>query len=303
MKLFDYCFNPNVFKNEIRVQASGMPSIRRVSPIKARQIRRGHDLARSYTTATLLNLDRLFSDSRLDSRRRLFVEQFFDTSPVSAVTLEKIRVLTRQLLEELLDPSLDPETSPRYVVGSAVHPQHGIQAFIVLNEPVRRIYLTEAFFDPGFNKYLPIRPRTFDMLGHNMASVLLHEISHLVLDTLDLAYLNASHPFLDLLETVTPGGKYRYRGLEQLQKNALSSTTPANELFRRIDDYDLNWHDFVGKPLQRILQMTGTRDLDDARRVFYSDENKRVDVILSNADSLTLLIAHLGRPAEFNPLH
>ncbi|NWA09667.1 hypothetical protein [Pseudomonas gingeri] len=303
MKLLDSCLNRRTISQEIRVQAIGIPCIRRLFPNRARLIQRGHEQALAYVTEALLNLDKLFSSARLDRRRRLFVEQFFDIPSVSAFTLGKIRVLAHRLLGELLDPSLNPETSSRYVVGTAIHPEHSVQAFTLLNEPIRKIYLTERFFDPGFDAYLPLRPRTFDLLGHSMATVLLHEISHLAFDTLDLVYVDANRPFLDLLETVTTEGKQRYSALEQIQKHALSSSTPAAQLFRELDDYDLRWYDLVGAPLQRVLQLTGTRDLDEARRVFFSDADKRVDVMLSNADSLALLLAHLGRPPEFHPLH
>ncbi|WP_338523283.1 hypothetical protein NUH87_26280 [Pseudomonas batumici] len=303
MKWFNYCSNRKAIREEMLVQAVGIDNIRRLYPNRARLIRHGHAQAVAYVSAALRNMDRLFSDSPLDQKRRLFVETFFDTSPVSERTIRKIQFRARMLLGKLLKPALDPETSLRYVVGSALHPEHGIQAFTLPNETARRIYLTERFFDPGFQVYLPLRPKTFDMLGHNMAAVLLHEISHLALDTLDYSYLDSSRPFLDLMDTSTLAGRLRHDALERIQKHAFSSTTPDNELFRELDDQDLYWSDLVGEPRQRVLQLTGARNLDDARRVFFSDENKRVDVMLDNADSLTLLLAHLGRPPEYHPPH
>jgi len=284
------------------VQAVGIDNIRRLYPDRARLIRHGHELAVTYLTNALTNMDRLSSVTRLDQKRRLFVETFFDMSPVSESALRKIKFRAHLLLGELLKPSLDPETSLRYVVGSTLHPEHSIQAFTVTHETARRIYLTERFFDPGFQVYLPLRPRTFDMLGHNMAAVLLHEVSHLVLDTFDYTYLDSSRPFLDLLDTSTLLGRLRHDALERIQQHGFSSTTPASELFKEPDDQERHWYDLVGKPCQRLLQLTGTGNLDEARRVFFVDENKRVDVILDNADSLTLLLAHLGRPLEYQPL-
>ncbi|NWB27255.1 hypothetical protein [Pseudomonas gingeri] len=301
MKLFDYCLNRRAIREEMRVEAVGMDSIRRLYPSRARMIRHAHEQAVSYLSDTMRNLDRLFFDGRLDQRRRLFVEKFFDTSQVSEYTIRKIKLRAHIMLGELLKPSLNPETSSRYIVGSAVHPEHSIQAFTLPREATRRIYFTERFFDPGFQVYLPMRPRTFDMLGHNMGTVLLHEVSHLVLDTVDLAYLDSSRPFLDLLDTSTLTGRIRHDALERIQKHGFSSSTPANELFKELDDYDLHWYDLVGKSCQRVLRLTGTQDLDEARRVFLSDENKRIDVILNNADSLALLLAHLGRPPEYHP--
>ncbi|MPQ65905.1 MULTISPECIES: hypothetical protein [unclassified Pseudomonas] len=302
MKLFDFCLTRRAIREQLRVQAIGINSIRRLYPDRARLIRRGHEQAAAYLTAAIGNMNRLFSDTRLDKKRRLFVEKFFDTSAVNESMIRKIKFRAHLLLGELLNPSLNPETSLRYVVGSALHPEYNIQAFILSNETARRIYLTERFFEPGFQVYLPLRPRTFDMQGHNMAAVLLHEVSHLVLDTIDFSPLDASRPFLDLLDTSTLLGRLHHDALERLQQHAFSSSTPDNELFKEPDDDDRHWHDVVGKPRQRLLQLTGARSLDEARRIFFSDENKRVDVMLENADSLTLLLTHLGRPPEYHPL-
>ena len=302
MKLFDFCLTRRAIREQMRVQAVGIRSIRRLYPNRARLIRHGHEQAVAYLTAALRNMDRLFSDTLLDKKRRLFVEKFFDTSAVNESMISKIKFRAHLLLGELLHPSLNPETSLRYVVGSALHPEHSVQAFTLPNETARKIYLTERFFEPGFQAHLPLRPRTFDMQGHNMASVLLHEVSHLVLDTIDFSYLDSSRPFLDLLDTSTLVGRLRHDALERIQQHAFSSSTPDNELFKEPGDEDEQWHDVEGKPLQRLLQLTGARNLDEARRVFFSDENKRVDVMLDNADSLTLLLAHLGRPREYHPL-
>ncbi|WP_248796768.1 hypothetical protein [Pseudomonas sp. MWU13-2105] len=302
MTLFNYCANRKAIREEMRVQAVGIDSIRLLYPNRARLIRHGHEQAVGYLTAAMRNMDRLFSDTALDRKRRLFVEKFFDTSVVSESMIRKIKFRAHMLLGELLKPSLNPENSLRYVVGSALYPEQRVQAFTLPNETARRIYLTERFFDPGFQAYLPLRPRTFDMLGHNMAAVLLHEVSHLVLDTLDFSYLDSSRPFVDLLDTSTLVGRLRHDALERVQEHSFSSSTPDNELFKESHDDDRHWHDVAGKHLQRLLLLTGARSLDEARRIFVSDENKRVDVMLDNADSLTLLLAHLGRPPEYHPM-
>ncbi|WP_248745656.1 hypothetical protein [Pseudomonas sp. MWU12-2037] len=301
MKLFDSCLNRRAIREEMRVQAIGIDSIRRLYPNRARMIRHAHEQAVAYLADTQKNMDRLFSEAPLDRKRRQFVEKFFDIASVSESTIQKIKFRADMLLGELLKPSLNPETSSRYIVGSALHPEHGIQAFTLPKDATRRIYFTERFFDPGFEPYLPLRSRAFDMLGHNMATVLLHETSHLVLDTIDLAYLESSRPFVDLLDTRSLLGRLRHDDLEHIQQHAFSNRTPSNELFRERDDYDLHWYDVVGKPFRRVLQLTGTQNLDEARRVFFSDENKRMDVMLNNADSLALLLAHLGRPPEYHP--
>jgi hypothetical protein len=50
-----------------------------------------------------------------------------------------------------------------------------------------------------------------------------------------------------------------------------------------------------------ILRITGTNTLADARAVFLSDTVKRSEVMLKNADSLTLLILRLGRKSFVTP--
>ncbi|CAM3677677.1 hypothetical protein D3C81_929360 [compost metagenome] len=47
------------------------------------------------------------------------------------------------------------------------------------------------------------------------------------------------------------------------------------------------------------IKITGTRDLNQARQVFLNDSEKRAQIMLSNADSLALLIYRLG--AELHP--
>lgn len=44
-----------------------------------------------------------------------------------------------------------------------------------------------------------------------------------------------------------------------------------------------------------ILRITGRKTLNEARDVFYNDADKRAQIILSNADSITLLVTLLGR--------
>jgi hypothetical protein len=47
--------------------------------------------------------------------------------------------------------------------------------------------------------------------------------------------------------------------------------------------------------VSEFLKLTRTTSLAEARRVFLADEHLRSNVMLKNADSLTLLIMKLGR--------
>lgn len=301
MRMFDDCVNRRVIRQEIQVEATGIPGIRRLYPHRARMIHRAHQQAVDYLRTATRSMNGLFANTRLDNKRRLFLQEFFDTSSVNADTVGKIKARLQVMLDELLRPSLNPLNSPRFVVGALQQPDQGNQAFVLPKDRDGKIYLTERFFDPPLQAYLPIRPRTFDLYGHHMGTVLLHEISHICLDTLDFAYLDANRPFLDLINTQTELGKLQYSTLKEVQKDAFSATTPAQELFKALDEYDQHWYDLEDEPRQRVLRLTQTRDLDAARLMFLSDVDKRVDVILDNADSLALLIAHLGRPVEYQP--
>ncbi|KPA93721.1 hypothetical protein [Pseudomonas asplenii] len=302
MKMLDHCIGQWAIREELRVEAVGIHDIRQLYPNRARMLAHAHRQAVAYLNNALYNVDRLFNGQRLDTKRRRFIEKCLGVAQVDNDIIRKLKIRMGVMLDELLKPSLNPQHSSRYIVGSGRQPDHGNQAFTVRRERGGNIYLTERFFEPGLEVYLPIRPRTFDAYGHHMATVLLHEISHMTLQTLDFAYLDPSRPFVDLIDTSTPDGRLRHLVLEELQQNALSATTPGNELFKTLDDYELRWNDVEGDLRQRALSLTGTRDLDSARRVFYSDAGKRTDVILNNADSLALLITHLGRPVEFQPL-
>jgi len=56
---------------------------------------------------------------------------------------------------------------------------------------------------------------------------------------------------------------------------------------------DITGHDALG--YSTILRITQAKTLDEARDVFLSDVYKRARVMLSNADSVALLIVRLGR--------
>ena len=140
----------------------------------------------------------------------------------------------------------------------------------------------------------------FDLCAHARASTLIHELTHLKLETEDIAYLDSMRPFTDLINAAKPGAQILKTTLEDLQRTALSTMTPATMLFKTWDDYSAQWEDYgpdtaTAHVRQKVLNTTGTKDLKDARDVFMSNADKRIDTILANADSVTYLITHLGR--------
>jgi hypothetical protein len=84
--------------------------------------------------------------------------------------------------------------------------------------------------------------------------------------------------------------------LALLQTQGMSHLTQKAILF--LVEKDGQWRDISrddGSGFDAILRITGTRNLDAAREVFLTDAVKRSQLLLSNADSVTLLVLLLGR--------
>ena len=127
------------------------------------------------------------------------------------------------------------------------------------------------------------------------ASFLLHEVTHDVLDTEDIHYLNAGFPYLDLLDVELPFGHYLKTFTEEIQRNH-SPQASTDHLFKAVNRETLQWEDIPRGPAKTcIKQIAGVSTLDQARLVFRNDAVKRVELMLANADTLVLLIVQLGR--------
>ncbi|WP_248796766.1 dermonecrotic toxin domain-containing protein [Pseudomonas sp. MWU13-2105] len=289
-------------RTEVKVQAVGMQAITQLYPDKARQLRQAHALAVTYLENARQRLKSLAANTRLDKQRHLYLKEFLGLRSISQSLKQRIAGMLDKLLMELLSPARSPYLSKLYVVGAARQPERLCAAFVVLCDRAQKIYLNELFFEPGLQDYEPIRPRTFNTVLHNMACILIHEFSHVVFDTVDIAYLDAFRPFYDLIDNSTTPGRERQMGLKELQETALSQHTPSRELFKVLDEVNGTWEDINGEPYRRVLKLTRTTNLDDARWEFLYDDARRIDVILANADSLALLFSYLGRPLEFYPI-
>lgn len=285
--------------NEIlMVEAAGMPEIRHVSRAWAEFIEEGHAQARFYLENCLDNLTLRPPLNALDSRAQHIVSEFFSQRTPQAGLYDSIKQAVTKLYEELMHPSLSPIDSQRYVVGTNRRGHEPSNAFTFDRDPFKRIYLTERFFRPPVFrlKTRVQRAGSFNYASHYHAAILIHELSHQVLNTDDIAYVDSFAPFLDLLED-TPGYRLRVK-TEQVaqQQKILSYNTDRSQLFKQLEEglwRDLRRTDGDGK--QTILRITGKRNLEQARDVFYADPGKRAQVILSNADSVALLVTLLGR--------
>ncbi|HEX8596108.1 MAG TPA: hypothetical protein VF682_22920 [Pseudomonas sp.] len=280
------------------VEARGIRQIRRRFHERAAMITQGRQQAIDYLRNCLFNLTLTSSEAGLDVRVQQQIEAFFGVQNPDAALIEAIRKTASDLYVAITDPSLSGFSSKRYVVGANKEGYEGTVAFVIKNDPLQRIYFTERYFQtPAFR----LKPWTaghggFDMDGHYRAASLLHELSHLVNDSHDIAYLEAGAPFRDLLgDPVSPDDTFR-EDLERLQTRSLSHRTDPLDLFVRFDRSlwrDLN--DWDGEGKQAVLRITGQPTLELARGVFLSDAQKRSQIILANADSVALLVMQLGR--------
>lgn len=279
------------------IDASGVEEIQRLYPHKAKMIVEGHDQARRYLENALNNLKTTSLQGQLDPRTRQIVTDFFGVRSAGSKLIQAIVKTFIEIYSALLDPEFSPHTSPRYVVGASKIGIDDATAFTFAKDPLRRLFLTEIFFCPPYVRLKPARLRQggFDRGSHFRGSILIHELSHIACDTHDIAYVDSSVPYLDLLEDT---GEYRSRMKrihEKYQRN-LSHLSSRDELFRVEEGgqwQDLRTQDGDGKKV--ILELTGKSDLDAARDVFLDDDLIRSKILLSNADSVALLATLLGR--------
>ena len=234
-------------------------------------------------------------------KHREFLKTFFDLESLDPVHLEHVTTRIDALLARFLHPELSPLTSRKYVVCRSRFNSQA-SAFVNRADSARRIYLTEVFFNTLFERsyalnhpYLKAASPPFQASHHLRASFLLHEVTHDVLNTEDIHYLNAGFPYLDLLDADLPFGHYLKTFTQEIQRNH-SPQASTEHLFKVFNAQTLQWHDISSGPAKtRIKQIAGVSTLDQARLVFRNDAIKRVELMLVNADTLVLLIVHLGR--------
>ncbi|KRP69681.1 hypothetical protein TX23_22605 [Pseudomonas paralactis] len=205
-----------------------------------------------------------------------------------------------------MEPSLTSSDSTRFVIGRSRMPvledALTLMAFTIVPDPLERVYLSDVFFTPGL-KYSHLLIKPFYVSVHARATTLIHEITHHVCATLDLAYVHSTHPFHDLIDPQTPEGRSTRVALENRHLLRLSLNTPTHELFQVVDvatglKTDPAQGTSTQHVLDRLLTITGARTLVDARRIFRIDPLKRILTVLNNADSVAYLIALLGRRKE-----
>lgn len=295
-KLTNRFYSCPIARQGMNIEASGMRAIRTLYPKRGLMITEALDLATYYAKNAQENLRLIPTTLQASARTLALIKETFGLQTVEAEHIEKIQSVVDKVFSALITPSLTTPNSTRFVVGSSrLIPPPGtmaVMAFTVIPDAGQFIYLTQEFFKPTleYNNRL-IKP--FYVKVHARAVTLIHELTHHVCATEDIAYLDASHPFFDLLNIDSPISRLIKSGLEQRQSTRLSLLTPITELFQVVKNVDPQ-----DGLLQHILTVTGGRVLDDARRIFLTDPIKRMDTILSNADSVALLISRLGRQLD-----
>jgi hypothetical protein len=276
-------------------EASGMPAIHKLHSLQGQQFTAAHSKALLYVRTYLENLNSTQAQLPLAPQTLTLLKDFFKVGVLTPPLLMKLRTLGRQLFGALLDTTLNPATSSRVIMGRSKHPELRLIAFTMKDDPLQRIYLTERYFKvPNWMfQYTRVAGTGFSVTEHYQAGTLIHELSHQVLDTQDIAYVESSVPFLDLMVDDKPLGKQLKDETERLQQRKLSADAPATELFTLIENGAAV--DVRGRAAKRILTITGSESLAEAREDFYGDAAKRTEIMLNNADSLALLITLLGR--------
>ena len=281
----------------IIIEASGMPRIRKVYRDRARRIAQAHAQAKRYIENAVDNLSLQLRPTGLDARVTAIVSEFFGVSVPDRALLAHTEETIRSLFTAITDPSLSPFSSPRFVVGANRPGNDSINAFIVPRDPQRRVFLTEQFFNTS--RY-PLNSQAsaegFEANGHYRAAILIHELSHQALDTYDITYLESMAPYPDLMLADTEADLKLKAHVERLHDFRLSPRAERKNLFQIHDEGQ--WRDIEpedDRGYDAILSISEAQTLDEARDVFLTDPVKRARIMMSNADSVTLLALRLGR--------
>ncbi|AZF37008.1 hypothetical protein C4J88_2225 [Pseudomonas sp. R4-39-08] len=287
-------------RDSINIEARGMREIAALSSWKAQCIAEALNVATCYTATCKLNL--LYFATHLDPLSRIgrFFGELFGIVTMTPAQLGRIKRRIDEVLNELGNPTLIDPDSTRFVSGTHRYdPKHAF-AFVIPKDPDQKIYLLDRFFDPPMDIYQNNLNTPFDIMAHARATILIHEITHLKSQTEDLAYLDSMRPFPDLIKVSTPRTKLMQTDLSDLRETALSTLTPVRLLFKTWNDFSQAWEDFgsseaTSSQKAKVLSTTDCRTLVEARSIFMSNTDKRIDTILANADSVTYMISELGR--------
>eukprot|EP01030_Chromulinospumella_sphaerica_P005531 gene5531-5410_t len=104
----------------MNIDAHGMAQIRRLFPLKARQIDEALDLATSYAWNSFQNLQLLKNANDTTTPVHELIKRFIDVPEVLPAHVEKLEKVVGDMFAALLDPSLRKAKSDRFVVGRVI---------------------------------------------------------------------------------------------------------------------------------------------------------------------------------------
>ncbi|CAI8788286.1 Coiled-coil protein [Pseudomonas sp. IT-347P] len=281
------------------IQAKGMTQINRRYPARAFVIQQAVRRAREYALNCVHNFV-THRDNLGGTRIETILKDFFEVSQLSSALLTKIEKVIIRLCRELTDPNDDLLYTDRFFAGLNASYGDGTVAFVFKQDKRRVVHLTQHFFNPRLDVYTAYLPRRFNIDSHARAVALIHELSHIACDSVDLASVEAMSPYSHLIDVSTAEGQLLKDDLDRM-RNTLSRSTPISQLFAEQDANGV-WVSFDQLPdrdddCNKILRLTKTKDLGKAREAFRSpiSDEARIEVKLANADSIALLISEMGR--------
>lgn len=279
-------------------EARGMPQIRLNYPAYARRLAAARLRAKVYLERCMDALAIPLGQTQIPAASNDILKDFFAVAAPGDALINQVREMSAGLFAELMDASLNTYTSTRYVSGINKPGYEWVIAFVDNADPYRRIFLTDMFFNVPrvLRKTLHSSHRSFDVEEHFRATSLIHELSHLVCDTADLAYVESSAPYLDMIDSTAPDGQALVSTITRARNQSLNAHTPEAELFTLLDNgvrRDISKAD--GDAYAHVLRISKRKTLDDARSAFVADEAVRQQILLANADSVALLITLLAR--------
>lgn len=280
-------------RENVIIVASGMRQIQNMMPSRAQKIRQAHRTAMMYLTNCLKNLRNADPATHVPVETQRIISDFFGVPALTEPLRQSMHESVNAVIDMMGSGSYSPQSSSRYLIGTSTINSQGL-AFTVPSDLEKQIFMLDGYFDYNFANQFTFRAgyTQDDAAAIFRAAVLVHEFTHLAYNTRDICYNEGTLPFLNLLAPVP-----KTLWLRQRQDTTFSHRTPANELFV-IQDHpngaprDIRDDDRKGRRF--ILQTTGAKNLDDARQVFLNDAEKRAQIMLKNADSLTLLIFRMG---------
>ncbi|MDB6445656.1 hypothetical protein SAMN03159507_04884 [Pseudomonas sp. NFACC32-1] len=289
----------------LNIEARGMAEIRRKYPHHANAIVQALETARFYSINALHNLEHARQQRAPASRLETFLQTFLGVEHVDAGLIEKVHTAIAPICRALADPSWEAQNAKRIVIGNLKDINDIATAFVVEPNAKGRIYLTQLFFEIGLDRYQELVPQSFNVDAHAQGATLIHELTHQLFDTYDIVYLDASLPFFDLISQDTEFGRRKSGELKEQQLKGFSLGTPRSKLFMAWDHRarmlkSLEQIRQFKDMTREILKITGATSISEARDIFLdpASADKRIDLILRNADSMTLLICMLGRQLD-----